>query len=165
MGQGDPGHAGENGGRLRRDCGAGQGEDDEMGRSLDPGIRHRELRPFCRRGTSHPHQAVKCWRSFLRGREDRHREEVCLGASPPSTSRATLCSPGPGGGWAPFPWSLHPRAPRHAVAPAPNGTHRHLCLKVLEGPTCLEVLAGKLQPGVVPGDSGQVSPLCPEGPG
>ena len=87
------------------------------------------------------------------------------GGFPATHQQSNSLPPGPGGGRAPFPWRLHPRAPRLAVAPAPTGTHRHLCLKVLEGPTYLEVLAGRLQPGVVPGDSGQVSPLCPEGPG
>ena len=36
-GGGAPGHAGENGGPFRRDGGLVQGEDDEMGRSRDPG--------------------------------------------------------------------------------------------------------------------------------
>ena len=67
-------------------------------------IRHRELGPFLLEWYLPPppsHQMLEALPPRLR--KTGHREEVCLGASPPPTSRAILCPPGPGGGWAPLP--------------------------------------------------------------
>ena len=134
-------------------------------------VRHREVGPFLLEWYLPPptgHQLLEALPPRLR--KTGRREEVCLGASPPPTSRAILCPPGPGGEWATLP--LEPSDKRTTPGPPscrrllPQVALAHtLCLKALEGPACLEALAGQTPAWVFPGDSGQVSSPCPEGPG
>lgn len=117
-----------------------QGEDDEMGRSRDAGGQAQRAGALSVGvAPPTPTKPSNAGGPSSEAEEEGHREEVCLGASPPSTSRAVLCPPGPGGGWAPLPLEpsdkgTTPGPPVMWAAPAPSGTHTHLVPEGSGGP-------------------------------